>query len=266
VKRVLWWLLLLALIPLMAQAGTVRLRWTNPTTNADTLDCRLDGSTPLTDFGGTKWWAVRFKDPSDTLYMGQLGATIDSADFVFADSVTMGELLCKTTDTHNNDNCVFSHYVFALPLPPEPVAPPPGGGLLGEYYRGVKTSAFSQLVATRVDSTVNFSWGSASPMAMLPADSFTVRWTGYVYIPTAGDYTFYVSSDDGFKWWIDGILFDWWGPTFEQEITTGVKTLTAGLHPVKLEYMELNEVAACHLKYSGPGISKRVVPANVLSH
>ena len=257
--------ILLLLVACSSEAGTVKVRWLNPEYNSDSLNCLVPDSTSiLYDFAGVDVYGVRFVD-NDTLYFGRIPGSAglpDSADFDIVDG-TMGELLFKPVDINNNQCCTPWHYIFAIPLPPEVIGPAPGAGLVGEYYRG---KTFSTLLATRVDSIIDFNWGLNAPMSGVPTDSFCVRWNGYLNIPTTGTYTIYVSSDDGFKWWIDGNLFDWWGPTFEQEITTGAKILTAGLHPIRLEYMELDGVATCHLKWQGPGITKQVIKSQYLSH
>ena len=80
------------------------------------------------------------------------------------------------------------------------------------------------------------------------------------------DTTIYVSSADGFRYWIDGALVgDVWIYTFEQEWTTTV-ALAPGEHTLKMEYFANVGHSACHLKWSGPSVSKQVVPASALSH
>jgi beta-glucosidase len=47
-------------------------------------------------------------------------------------------------------------------------------------------------VATRLDKEVDFDWDAASPMAGMPLTGFSVRWTGTIAAPGAGDYIFNV--------------------------------------------------------------------------
>src|SRR5205814_9065651 len=73
-------------------------------------------------------------------------------------------------------------------------APPgPGTGLTGEYFKDM-TLTTRQL--TRTDATVDFNWANGSPDPSLPADGFSVRWSGRVTARTGGAYTFYTVSDD----------------------------------------------------------------------
>ncbi len=59
-------------------------------------------------------------------------------------------------------------------------------GLQGEYFSNATWQG--QPVATRLDKEVDFDWEAASPMAGVPLTAFSVRWTGTVAAPGAGDY------------------------------------------------------------------------------
>ena len=62
-------------------------------------------------------------------------------------------------------------------------------GLRAEYRRGRDTAiAAGAPLFTAVDSVVDADWGEASPRRDLPADSFTVRWTGTLRPPKSGSY------------------------------------------------------------------------------
>src|SRR2546422_6874091 len=83
-----------------------------------------------------------------------------------------------------------------------------GTGLLGQYYNNMD---FTASVLQRVDVTVNFDWGTGSPNAAIGPDSFSVRWTGYVAPRYSQTYTFYTTSDDGVRLWINGqLVVDSW--------------------------------------------------------
>lgn len=89
--------------------------------------------------------------------------------------------------------------------------PPPGSvgtGLQGNYYSG---TAFNTLVTTRTDATVNFNWGSGSPASGVPVDNFSVRWEGSVKADHSQTYTFFTTSDDGQRLWVNGVqlINDW---------------------------------------------------------
>lgn len=119
-----------------------------------------------------------------------------------------------------------------------------GTGLRGQYYDGRN---FEKLVLTRTDKTIDFNWTIGtdgnhfvSPGPGVPGEYFSVRWTGYVYAPVTGVYTFYIAIDDGMRVWIGGrkVLDSW----VDQRITryTARKKLTAGrYYSLRVEYYQV---------------------------
>src|SRR5437879_4845790 len=77
-----------------------------------------------------------------------------------------------------------------------------GQGLKGQYFPAL---GFSGTPITVTDSTINFDWWG-SPIWGIPADNFTVRWTGSVLPKYTEDYRFYTISDDGVRLWINDKL------------------------------------------------------------
>lgn len=142
------------------------------------------------------------------------------------------------------------------------ISDPPAGsgsGLLGQYYRG---KGFRELRLSRTDAMVNFDWGAGSPDPSVPADQFSVRWSGWIQPPVTGQFTFFVTADDGLRLWIDNqLIIDFW---IDQGATerSGTASLRADYkHDIRLEYYENGGSATCRLAWSGPGVSKAVVPA-----
>ncbi|MGI4872145.1 MAG: PA14 domain-containing protein [Janthinobacterium lividum] len=85
-----------------------------------------------------------------------------------------------------------------------------GDGLKAEYYAG---HDFEKLVLTRRDPAIDFNWHQREPVAGVPAEDFSVRWTGWLVPPTTGHYVLHISVDDGMRLWLDGrqLLNDWRG-------------------------------------------------------
>ena len=61
-------------------------------------------------------------------------------------------------------------------------------GLKGEYFNNDNWQGRSAL--TRVDKQVDFDWNAAAPVSGVSATTFSVRWTGSIAVPGAGDYVF----------------------------------------------------------------------------
>jgi len=136
-----------------------------------------------------------------------------------------------------------------------------GIGLTGNYYNGMN---FETLVGSRTDANVNFNWGSDSPMAGLKTDSFSVRWTGQIQPRYSGNYTFYITSDNGRRVWVNNqLIIDKW--LNSQGTYSDTISLTAGQkYDVKVEYFENNNVSNCKLEWSSSLQSREVVAQSQL--
>lgn len=133
-----------------------------------------------------------------------------------------------------------------------------GAGLLGQYYNNMDFTAF---VLQRTDATVNFDWGTGSPNAGIGADTFSVRWSGYVAPRFSQTYTFYTTSDDGVRLWINGqLVVESW---IDQSAIThsGTIALTADtLYEIQMDYYENSGGAVAKLLWSSPSQVQEPVP------
>jgi hypothetical protein len=130
------------------------------------------------------------------------------------------------------------------------------GGIKGEYYDNRDFTAYRY---TTLDPTIDFDWGNGGPNG-LGANTFSIRWTGKVYIQRAGQYTFFLRIDDGGRLWVDGAqLIDQWKDQGATEYPA-VVTLSMGLHDLRIDYYENQGGALCEFRWQGPGITKRIVP------
>ena len=157
-----------------------------------------------------------------------------------------------------------------------PAASPKGVGLLGSYYDFAGTASypvpwtgsqigdpFQTLFGQRIDSQVNFDW-STGTNNLCQVAYFGIRWTGRIYIPTTGAYTFYTQTDDGVRLWIDDLatpVIDNWTLHASTENTTAVLNLTGGqYYNIKMDYFENAGYSVAALKWAGPSIAKALIP------
>jgi len=137
-----------------------------------------------------------------------------------------------------------------------------GIGLIGSYFNGMN---FETLVGTRTDAEINFNWGTASPMAgQVKSDSISARWTGQVQPRYTGTYTFYITSDNGRRVWIDNrLIIDRW--VNNQSTYSDTISLNAGQkYDIKVEYFESNSTATCKLEWASGLQAREVVPQSQL--
>jgi hypothetical protein len=132
--------------------------------------------------------------------------------------------------------------------------PPEGNkGFVGAYGLG---RAFDKPVLWRIDPEIKFDYEGGACDPRLPADGFCIRWTGYLYVEAEADYTFYLSTDDGSRLWIDGAqVIDNWGHHAVEERSARVR-LARGEHELRVDYYEDYGWAAAHLEWSGPGVER----------
>jgi beta-glucosidase len=123
-------------------------------------------------------------------------------------------------------------------------------GLMGEYFPNRSLSGTP--VLTRTDARVDFEWWG-SPANGIPADNFSVRWTGKLKVPVSGLYQLGVSGDDGFRLYLDGQLLvaDWAdhaARTLMKEVT-----LEAGrYYDLRVEFYESLVIASIKLLWQPP--------------
>ncbi len=95
-------------------------------------------------------------------------------------------------------------------------------------------------------------------------DAFALMFTGHIVIEKPGEYTFFIDSDDGSRFYInDELLIENDGLHGMVE-KSGTVRLTAGLHPIIATYFDNGGGDGLTMWWSGPGIQKEQIPANVL--
>ncbi len=168
------------------------------------------------------------------------------------------------------------------------VTPPPGctcsAGVTSEFYTGyyndVQTFFTSNTSAiNRVDPQIGFttdgSWGNVCPPlagSNASPETYSTRFTGRIYIPVAGTYTFYLTADDAAYMWLDNnalatnptsaSAFISNGGLHSAAMVSAVATLSVGLHDFKIHYGENTGNNVCYLEYASTaaGISRQLVP------
>ena len=120
----------------------------------------------------------------------------------------------------------------------------------------------------RGEPNVDVDWGTGSPASSIGVDTFEANFEGQIQIDTAGSYTFYGTSDDGIRVFVDGnLVVDAWvdrGPT---ETAGTPIDLTAGKHEIRVAYYENGGGAMVRLGYESAdaGVAKQTVPITKLT-
>jgi hypothetical protein len=88
-----------------------------------------------------------------------------------------------------------------------------------------------------------------------------VRWSGAVRAKVTGTHTFYTTSDDGVRLFVNNVpVIDNWTAHAATENSSSI-ALTAGqLYDVRMEFYENGGLAVARLSWAAPGVAKEVVP------
>lgn len=139
-------------------------------------------------------------------------------------------------------------------------------GLNYRYYEGTWNSLpdFSTLTPVKTGITPNIDITVRTPGVN---DNFAFVWEGKINITTPGTYTFETVSDDGSKFYFNTsyspsatALVNNDGLHAAQSVAGTVNIPAAGLYPVTITFFELSGGETMQLYWTGPGISRQLVP------
>ena len=139
-----------------------------------------------------------------------------------------------------------------------------GTGLTAAYYPNfyLAYSNNEACAGTFIEPAPNFTPANTDPIRSdVPnsVDNIRIVWYGNLAIPFTGNYTFYVTSDDGYALSIDGqsVLNKWLGKSASEDTVT--LPLTAGQHLLRLDYFNVTGGKRMTLEWGGP-IDRGVIP------
>lgn len=143
------------------------------------------------------------------------------------------------------------------PIGPKNLQTSEGGrsipGLTGSYYPNQTMSG--DPASVRVDKSVDFDWGIASPAEGIPPDGFSVRWTGKLIADRSGTFMLGVTVDDGFRLFIDGAIFlEEWKNGGERSFGKEIAFKAGEEHDIRLEYYEHGGDAVARLGWGSTEI------------
>ncbi len=137
-----------------------------------------------------------------------------------------------------------------------------GNGLAAEYF---DNRDFTNLRLRRVDAQVNFAFGNNSPAQGVGADTFSVRWTGFVQPLFSETYNFHTVSDDGVRLSIDGQqIIDNFVPHTATENSGSIALRAGAFYRVEMEFFDVNGSATAQLLWSSRSQRKEVIRSSQL--
>ncbi|RLS43701.1 MAG: DUF1549 domain-containing protein, partial [Planctomycetota bacterium] len=131
------------------------------------------------------------------------------------------------------------------------------------FYRDTWTSlpAFDELKPEDIGLVPGNRFDIGVAPSLRP-DSFGYVFTGFLKVPTDGDYTFELDSDDGSRLTIDGgVAVEYDGVHGTGDPHTATVSLTAGRLPIRLDYFQWLHGKGLSVSWSGPGFEPRLLSA-----
>ena len=120
-------------------------------------------------------------------------------------------------------------------------------GLRGEYFADMEFGGAPAVV--RNDARIDFLW-QGIPAEGLPADRFSIRWTGTLRSPRTQWVELRVSGDDGYRLFIDGNeVLEHWGDHSETSKSYDLLAEEGRSYDLRLEYYDSSSTASVSLTY-----------------
>jgi len=128
-------------------------------------------------------------------------------------------------------------------------------GLEGSYF----DAAFKTRLFDRVDAKLQFEPGQFAYLDKRE-DNMGIRWSGLIAVPADGVYTFSCTADDTCRLWLDD------KPVIQDAKKPTAATLTAGLHEIRVEFVETTGPERLTVNWQPPGQPQPQVLAGELKH
>jgi hypothetical protein len=93
---------------------------------------------------------------------------------------------------------------------------------------------------------------------------FGFRYYGWINLPSDGIWTFYTSSDDGSKLYLDGIQLVNNDGNHGMQEASGSLDVSAGYHSIIVTYFQGNGGQGLTVSFAGPGMTKWAIPSTSL--
>ncbi len=141
-------------------------------------------------------------------------------------------------------------------------AAPAGNGLAATYWNNID---FTGTTVSRTDPMINFNFGNGSPDPAIGPDTFSARWVGLIQPRFSETYTFFTTSDDGVRLWVNGklVVNDW--TDHAPRVDSGTIALAAGQkYDIRMDFYENAGGAVAKLEWQSASQAREVVPQSQL--
>jgi S1-C subfamily serine protease len=142
----------------------------------------------------------------------------------------------------------------------------PGDLTPGLGYRSYKGKWDRLPEFAKLEPASSGTMATVGPGPLAGEDHFALVLTGHVDIPADGVWVFYLASDDGSRLYVGKTLVVDHDGLHGLDEKRGIVRLRAGKHRIRVEFFEAGGDEGLTLRYEGPGLRKRPIPAKALFH
>jgi len=138
------------------------------------------------------------------------------------------------------------------------------GGVMVDMYSTYDPNyllGWSNIINRVVKPTIDFT--NLNPGGK--ADGWEIRVRGCIYVPVSGTYTFYLTTDDGARFWVNwALLIDQWKDQGSTTYSANYTFSQPGWYYIRIDHYENGGSERLLLEWSGPGINRQIVPSSNL--
>ena len=135
-----------------------------------------------------------------------------------------------------------------------------GIGLLGFYFSNTNLAGPAY---ARLDPGIDFDWVIDPPAPRISKANFSALWLGHVEAPVAGDYSFFITTDEGARLFLKNDYMVERSGKLDTTDSSMTLFLKAGERlQLRMEYFHSAGNGRAKLSWSGPGIPKAAIPAH----
>lgn len=133
------------------------------------------------------------------------------------------------------------------------------GGVSAEYFADTK---LERSTLQRRETSVYYAAGNEPPAPGVGRDNFSVRWSGKLRANFDETYTFYTTTDDGVRLWLnDEKLIDEWRGMGATEFSASVALKAGRDYEIRMEYFEQGGAGTAELEWASPSTPRSRIGA-----
>ncbi|WP_292775014.1 MULTISPECIES: PA14 domain-containing protein [Microbacterium] len=243
-----------------ARSSTVTLDGVPDSTSTVSYDAawrQVSSTSPMGVTATQEWHPTKDLVLSATSSAGQKSTTIyDPATDRATDSYGPAPAACFQSDGRPVSNPAGTTGCGILPAHSATTYDSGLQGLQATYYPNPNLAGKPTLISFGIGGAggaVDRDWATGSPGTGIGIDDWSLRLTGLVTFPQAGQYTFGTYSDDGARVWVgDTLVSDKWEPGPAERFGAPITVAAGETRRIRVEFRDDTWTATLQLKWKTP--------------